>query len=124
MKTIPKPLVRTVLERDGGWCLLALPGCMGEASVADHRADRGHGGSGVLNDPACLIAACGICNGAKPAIHGQLLVNLLERGLKVRKAATNAGTVQRCRDTPVEDLEGRWWLLRSDGTREEIDGRG
>lgn len=114
---IPKKLVTACLERDGWTCQLALPGCLLDATVADHRANRGHGGSKVLNDLACLIAACGLCNGAKEDAHSLELIALENRGLWVRKAATNADTVKRCRETPVEGLDGELAWLTSDGRR-------
>lgn len=117
--TIPKPVVRVVLARDGGRCVLRLPGCLGVATVADHRANRGAGGSKVLNDPACLVAACELCNGAKEDAHGPYLARLREYGLRVLKAATNAATVTRCRDTPVTYPDGTVWKLNSDGSREQ-----
>jgi len=117
--TIPKLVVRVVLARDGGRCVLRLPGCLGVATVADHRANRGAGGSKVLNDPACLIAACELCNGAKEDAHGEHLARLRLFGLRVLKAATNAATVTRCRDTPVTYPDGTVWKLNSDGSREQ-----
>lgn len=118
---IPKRIVRAVLERDNWTCQLAMvPECLVDATVADHRADRGHGGSKVLNDMACLVAACGICNGAKADAHSLQLIALRERGLDVLKAATNHATVARCRETPVQGLDGVWWWLTSDGRRVEV----
>jgi len=115
---IPKPTTRLVLERDGGICVLQLPGCLGEATICDHRANRGAGGSKQLNDPACLIAACVLCNGAKEDTYGEHLARLRLFGQRVWKAATNLETVQRCRDTPVTYPDGTIWKLNSDGTRE------
>ena len=118
--SIPRKLVQQVLTRDGGFCLLALPGCLGEATVADHRANRGAGGSKVLNDPRALIAACGPCNGAKEDSTGQLRLNLAERGLIVPKAATNQQTLTRCAHTPVERLDGVLVWLTGWGTAVEV----
>lgn len=121
MAVIPKKMVALVIARDGGFCQLALAGCLGEATVADHRADRGHGGSKTLNDPAALVAACGLCNGAKTEAHSLILLDLIERGLRVPKDSTNAKTLTRCRVTPMQDLAGDWWFLLSDGTRQLIE---
>lgn len=119
--SIPKKLVLTVLERDRFVCQLACStACLVEATVADHRANRGHGGSKILNDAAALVAACGICNGAKEDAHSLILLELETRGLSLLKDSTNAKTLQRCRETPMQDIEGAWWFLLSDGRREPV----
>lgn len=108
----PAVMKRQVIERDGGFCLYALPGCQGEATTTDHRANRGSGGSRVLNDGACLCAICWSCNSAKADAHALVLFDLEERGLYVPKAATNEATLARCKATPVEYLDGeRYYLL-------------
>jgi 5-methylcytosine-specific restriction endonuclease McrA len=105
----PVDVKRAVIRRDGGFCLLALHRCQGEATTTDHRANRGMGGSRLLNDPVNLIAACGICNGDKADATS---LELEERGLWVRPAATHEKTLVRARETPVEALDGtRWFLL-------------
>jgi len=118
---IPRRLVDQVLERDNGFCLLAGPFCLGEATVADHRANRGSGGSRELNNPVCLVAACHLCNGWKETAHSLELIGLKERGLRVLKASTNAATVTRCEETPVQDLDGQWYWLLPDGTRQRFE---
>lgn len=117
----PVTVKRAVIARDGDWCLLALPGCTGEATTTDHRANRQSGGSRLLNHPAVLVAACWSCNGRKADAHAITLFELEDRGLYVRPAATHAATLQRCIDTPVMDLEGRWWRLIDENTREEVN---
>jgi hypothetical protein len=115
---------RAVIERDGGFCLLALPGCLGEAQTTDHRANRGGGGSRVLNDPRNLIAACTICNGLKADAGQIVLFDLEERGLYVRKAATNQDTLRHVIDTPVTYLDGeRYWLVDATTRRHVTEGR-
>lgn len=109
--------VKLVLERDGHICQIGLPGCTYTATVADHRANRGMGGSKELNDPACLIAACGLCNGAKETADGYVLENLIERGIRVRQSATNRDTLMRCLAMPVLYRHGDWYLLDSQGGR-------
>ena len=117
----PVTVKRAVIERDGGFCLLALHRCTGEAQTTDHRANRGAGGSRVLNDPRNLVAACARCNSDKADGTAMVLMELEDRGLYVRPAATHAATLQRCIDTPVTDLEGRRWLLIDEHTRQEVD---
>lgn len=116
----PVAVKRQVIERDGGFCLYALPGCQGEATTTDHRAGRGAGGSRVLNDPRNLTAICGICNGHKESMGAIVLLDLEERGLYVRKAATNHKTLQRAIDTPVEYLDGERYFLVSATERRHI----
>lgn len=108
---------RAIIRRDGGFCLLALPGCQGEATTTDHRANRQMGGSRLLNHPAVLIAACGICNGRKADAGAITLMDLEERGLYVRPGATHEATLRRCIETPVEYLDGtRHYLISATET--------
>lgn len=117
---IPRPMVGIVIDRDGGRCVLALnKTCVGTATTADHRANRGRGGSKVLDDPRNLIAACSLCNGRKETVHGAELKALIDRGVRVRKAATNAQTLDRVALVPVQYPDGRWFLLLPDGRRQE-----
>lgn len=116
--TIPKPMVRTVLERDGFRCMIAGPNCLREATVADHRAPRGMGGSKALNRPECLIAACGLCNGDRESASGMWRLDLESRGVIVPKDSTNAKTISRCAATPVRDPWGDLWFLLADGSRQ------
>lgn len=109
-----------MLNRDGGQCVIAGPHCLGVATEPDHRANRGVGGSRVLDEPSAIVAACGICNGWKTTVYGSERDDLEHRGVIVLKAATNDKTAQRCRDTPVQYPDGRWFYLRDDGTREEL----
>lgn len=122
--TVTVATKKAVIERDGGFCLLALPGCTGEAQTTDHRANRGAGGSTVLDDPRNLIAACVICNGNKADGHAIVLASLEASGLYVRKASTNAKTLLRSIDTPVEYLDGeRFYLVSATERRHISEGR-
>jgi 5-methylcytosine-specific restriction endonuclease McrA len=114
---IPKRLVALVLDRDNHTCVIAGPGCLGIATVADHRANRGMGGGKSLDDPRNLIAACGICNGLKEDADGETRLWLLGLGLRVEKAATNQATLVRCAYQFVEYPDGSQWFLTSDGRR-------
>lgn len=123
-KGIPHPPVsikRAVIDRDGGFCLMALHCCEGEATTTHHRANRGSGGSRVLNHPGNLVAVCGTCNGVAEDAGAILRMDLIERGLRVEKAATNHATLARALATPVTDLEGRRWLLIDENTRQEVN---
>lgn len=122
MTGIPKRMVQDVLQRDGWICQLNLDGCLREATVADHRANRGMGGSPKLNNVVNLIAACGVCNGAKESASNVEKLSLEERGLRVLHARTADGTVQRAAETPVKYRHGDWYKLRPDGGRTIIRG--
>ena len=111
--TVTVKMKREVIERDGGFCLIAFPNCQGEATTADHRANRGGGGSQILDHGANLIAACGICNGEKENARGIVRLDLIERGLRVEKASTNEETLVRAQRTPVLSLDGTSWRLVS-----------
>ena len=117
----PVTVKRAVIARDGGFCLLALHNCHGEATTAHHRANRGSGGSRVLNHPGNLVATCHQCNSDAEDAGAITRMDLIDRGLRVEKAATNAATLTRALNTPVTDLEGRRWLLIDEHTRKEVD---
>lgn len=117
----PRVVKDAVIQRDGGFCILALNRCQGEATTTDHRANRQAGGSRLLNHPANLIAACVICNGDKADAGAIVLHDLEERGLYIRPAATHAATLQRAIETPVMDLAGDLWMLIDEHTRVPVD---
>ena len=118
----PSPAIKkAVLERDGHFCLLALPGCEGEATITHHRANRGAGGSRILNHPGNLVAACPPCNSAAEDAHAIVRLDLIERGLRVEKAATNEATLTRALTTPVEYLDGERFYLVDEHTRTHQD---
>lgn len=112
--------INDVLARDKGLCVLRLPGCTLRATLADHRANRGSGGSKVLDAIENLIAACVLCNGAKEDADETLRAELIARGVRVEKHSTNAKTLVRCRATPVRYPDGveRW--LTEYGTAEVV----
>lgn len=118
--TMPRKLVQLVLERDKHVCVINLPGCDGTASLADHRSNRGVGGAAILNHPSVLVAGCWPCNGAKEDAHGEQRERLVERGVRVPPDSTHAKTLARNIAAPVCLPDGRWFLLREDGTREEV----
>lgn len=118
--SIPKKLVKLVLERDGFWCMIGGISCTRQATVFDHRANRGAGGSKSLDVPECGIAACWSCNGAKADAVGLWRLELESRGVIVPKMATNAQTAVRCAQTPVKDPWGDSWYLMPDGTRTPV----
>lgn len=114
-------LKRAIITRDGGFCLMALPGCLGEAQTAHHRANRGSGGSPVLDHPANLCAVCSPCNSAAEDANGLVRFDLIERGLRVEKAATNEATLRRAIETPVEFLDGERFYLISATELRHVD---
>ena len=100
---------------------MALANCLGEAQTTHHRANRGSGGSPVLDHPANLVAVCSICNSDAEDAGALLRFDLIERGLRVEKAATNAATLERAKRTPVEYLTGQLWFLISATERRRED---
>src|SRR5690606_37533551 len=115
-----KKKVAAVLERDGGLCVLRLQGCTTVAEVADHRANRGHGGARSLDGFSNLIAACSRCNGLKETVHGDLRAILEARGVRVPGASTHANTAARAREKTVIYPDGREYLLDDEGGRHEV----
>ena len=117
MSVIPVKVRDLVLKRDHYRCVINGPGCTVTATVADHRANRAMGGSRILNDPANLIASCILCNGEKENAHGDRLVELKRRGVRVIPDSTHAKTLLRAQITPVEYPDGTVALLTSSGLR-------
>jgi hypothetical protein len=114
---VPKSIAAAVRKRDRGLCVIGGPFCLGEGTEPDHRANRGQGGSKVLNDPRAIIAACGLCNGWKTTVRGKDRADLIRRGVIVEKAATNEATLIRCALTPVIYPDGSEFWLTRDGDR-------
>lgn len=115
---IPKATVALVIKRDGGVCMLRLtPFCLGAATVADHRANRGHGGAKhrVLDQPSNLIAACGVCNGFKESNADR--AELIARGVRVEGGRTHQHTAEKARETPVYYDGDPFWLDDEGGKR-------
>ena len=117
---IPKRLTELVLKRDGEVCQLNLPGCTYRATMADHRANRGMGGSDVLDNTVNLVAACGLCNGLKETVSGDVLAELKRRGLRLARAGTNAQTLLYASDSYVQYRDGEWYRLDTSGGRQII----
>jgi hypothetical protein len=74
------------LMRDGEMCALAniLPDCTGRASTANHRLNRGAGGSKLRNG---LANACAICDHCNYLIEhdGSAAHEARQRGVKLRE---------------------------------------
>lgn len=111
--SLPRRLFDEIAERDGYYCLMALHSCDGEGNVLHHRANRGAGGSKILDHPANIVLVCWRCNGDAEDASAIVRMDLIERGLRVEKAATNAATLERAKTTPVEYLTGERFLLVS-----------
>ncbi|MDR7113910.1 hypothetical protein J2X03_003812 [Microbacterium trichothecenolyticum] len=110
-----------IIARDGGICMLALPGCLGYAQTADHRANRGQGGAGdVLDHGGNLIAACSLCNNAKENATGPARAALIARGITIRPDSTHRKTLLRALDTDVVAPDGRRFRLIDHDTRELV----
>ncbi len=123
MKGLSHPSVtikRNVIERDGGWCIYMLPGCQGEATTTDHRANRGAGGSRILNDPTNLCAICWSCNSRKADAVSLVLLELEQRGLWIRPDSTHERTLARAMRTPVEYPDGERYFLIDEHKRAPV----
>lgn len=112
---IPAKTKALVLDRDKGLCMLRIsPDCLGDATVVDHRANRGSGGAGQrLNCASNLIAACGLCNGFKES--GADRADLIARGLRVEAGRTHEHTAEKARYTPVLFPDGLFFLWDDGG---------
>lgn len=121
MSVIPAKKVAIVLLRDGGICVLRLTGCLVEATVADHRANRGQGGAGIrLDGFSNLIAACVLCNGRKEDADKELRETLIARGVRVESHSTHAKTALRALEKPVYYPDGKVYTLDDFGGRTEL----
>lgn len=116
----PIQIKRAVIRRDDGLCIYRLKGCTGAAETTDHRAGRGSGGSRVLNHPANLAGICILCNGEKENATGDVLADLILRGLTVPKSSTNEKTLIRAQETPVLFPDGIWYRLIDASTRLQV----
>lgn len=118
--TVTVATKRAIITRDAHFCLMALPGCNGEAQTTHHRANRGSGGSTVLDDPVNLVAVCVLCNSAAENASAIVRHDLIQRGLRVEKAATNEQTLARAAVTPVTYLDGERFVLIDEHTRVNV----
>lgn len=110
-----------VIDRDEGLCMIGLPGCIGVAQTADHRANRGQGGAGkVLDHGANLIGACSLCNSAKEDSTGDTRRLLVSRGVIIVRDSTHQKTIARAIATRVIDPRGRRFHLIDYDTRELV----
>lgn len=115
---IPKRLVQRVLERDGGMCVLSSRFCLGEATVADHRVNRGMGGLKGLDRVELLVSACSVCNGLKES-DPEFAAVCRERGLKISPSQSSAQDARIAALTPVEYPDGVLYWLTADGRKVE-----
>lgn len=109
-KGIPRKVVNAVLARDEGRCVLRSFGCLGEASVADHRVGRGMGGNPRLNVAVNLLAACAICNGLKES-DAQFRRECTRLGIHIDRSQSTALDLERAARIPVRYPDGTWWIL-------------
>lgn len=119
-KPIGKKKTGKVLARDDHTCVIRLPDCQGVATVADHRRSRGQGGARSLDEFSNLIAACGLCNGAKEDSKGEVRALLEARGVIITAGRTHAHEAQKARETPVYYPNGRRYELDDAGGLHEL----
>jgi hypothetical protein len=111
---IPRKVVKAVLDRDGGMCVLASFGCLREGKHCDHRVGRGAGGNKALNVAVNLVAVCTICNSLKED-DAQFARECSRRGLNIRRSQSTATDLERAAAIPVCYPDGTWWVLTTDG---------
>jgi hypothetical protein len=75
-----------ILLRDGGICAMigSHDGCAGRADTANHRLNRGAGGSKLRNGMSNGCAICHVCNGLIES-DSALASVARERGVKLRQ---------------------------------------
>ena len=120
MTAIPHRLVDRVLERDQYQCVIRGQHCTDEATAADHRANRGHGGSKALNAFENLIAVCVTDNGEKEDAVGFERARLVYRGLRLAHGVDVSKTLIRALHTPVLYPDGSWYLLDEQGYKTSV----
>jgi hypothetical protein len=115
---IPRKVVNAVLERDKHQCVLRSFGCLGEATVADHRVGRGMGGNPRLDVAVNLVAACAICNGLKES-DAHFRRECTRLGIHIARSQSTDIDLTAAGRIPVRYPDGSWWLL-TDTTRLEL----
>lgn len=94
--------VEFILDRDGGVCLMwgSNPFCAYYADTANHRINRGQGGSKRLNVRVNGCAICARCNGLIE--HSSTLAEeARRRGVKVRSSYTAAKDLEHLCSIPL-----------------------
>lgn len=112
--SIPRKVVKAVLERDNHQCVLRSFGCLGEAKYADHRVGRGMGGNPRLDVAVNLVAACAICNGLKESDQ-PFRRECTRLGLHIARSQSTDIDLERAARVPVRYPDGSWWLLTDTG---------
>ncbi len=80
-------MVTAIMVRDGGMCAV----CGAAATTANHRANRGSGGSRTLNRPSNGVAICELCNGLIEDDTPQRKL-AIDRGIKIRRPTSAPNT--------------------------------
>lgn len=111
--------VAAVLERDGGICLMwgAIASCRYYADTANHRINRGAGGSKALNVLVNACAICSVCNGLIES-DSELAAVARERGVKVRSSHNTGRDLVTLRLTPLMHPVWGLYRLTIDGSRD------
>lgn len=112
MTGFTKTQVSAVLKRDGGVCLMwgSNPFCGYRADTANHRINRGAGGSKGLN---ALVNACAICSECNGLIeHDPRLAQVArDRGVKVRSSHNLERDLRVLAEVPlVHPVDGPYFL--------------
>jgi len=124
MTGFTKKQTAEILERDDGVCLMwgSSPFCAYYADVANHRINRGAGGSKGLNATVNGCAICTMCNGLIEADRHLAMVARV-RGVKVRSSHNLARDLETLAGTPLLHPTIGPYFLGPDGKRvREVEG--
>jgi hypothetical protein len=116
--------VDEILDRDDNVCLMwgSNPFCAYYADFANHRINRGAGGSKAMN---VTVNGCGICSRCNILIEDDSHLALVARvrGVKVRSSHNVARDVQVLMATPLLHPVIGPYFLDADGKRiREVEG--
>ena len=117
MTGFTKKQTAEILERDGGVCLMwgSNPICAYYADSANHRINRGAGGSKGLN---VLVNGCAICSACNGLIESDsTLANVArDRGVKVRSSHNLGRDVDNLQSVPlIHPVLGAYCLALAGG---------
>jgi hypothetical protein len=117
-----KKQTNQILERDGGVCLMwnTNPWCAYEAEVANHRINRGAGGSKGLN---AIVNGCAICSSCNGLIeHDPGLAEVArERGVKVRSSHNIARDLENLAAVALVHPVLGTYTITEDGNRHSLE---
>ncbi len=112
MTSTPAAVVRAVTVRDGKVC--AMCGGTGDTLVPHHRANRGMGGSKLLDRVSNVVWLCSVENGLIES-DAAWAAEARARGVKISRHSTPS------REPILHAGFGGWVLLSDDGAAVAVD---